>query len=313
MVGLRCLVALTAIAGGLGLPQGSPEPDPLQLGGLFDNDSSLAAMTDLQQRQCLPPRFDPSRELLVVAQCSQRPHCPGVPIDAAIYECLAKTTGLITSDKVNKAAYAAFIKSHSTDDRWTAEKQPLADMCLAAVNTSLTGGQQAVYLFSCWQWSLVLDCDLHEPAGRRSAEARCRRAAFLAGDCPLSPPAVLDQLPGVAAERSWSQCAAARPDGPAGAADRCRRLDEAAARLLACRLGQYTGSGGRLELGRLRADVSASPGAAELKQAALQLVDECGRRAGSHVDKFVDCWAKRGIMTCAVAEAAQRAGEYQPC
>ena len=217
-------------------------------------------------------------------------------------------------EKFDKEAYDAFIATHiSSDSQWMEERRLLGDVCLSALNASFTGGQQAVYLLTCLQWSLLLDCDLHEKDGESSGAASCRRAAFLAGDCPLSPPAMLLGLPGVASENSWEGCVSglSLPDSD-DRDEQCRQLDVAAVQLVSCRLQQYVGTSGQLDVDRLRSDVTASEGEQDVKDVMLHILEVCGGDAGS-VETFVDCWAMNGIMSCAASEATQRALRYESC
>ena len=217
-------------------------------------------------------------------------------------------------EEFDEEAYAAFLATHiSSDSEWLEEKRLLGDVCLSALNTSFTGGQQAVYLLTCLQWSLLIDCDLNEKEGESSADASCRRAAFLAGACPLSPPAMLLGLPGVASGSSWEGCVSSLslPDSE-DKDEQCRQLDVAAVQLVSCRLRQYVDTSGQLDVDRFRSDVSASEGEEDVKEVMLHILEVCGGDAGS-VETFVDCWAMKGIMSCAASEATQRALGYESC
>ncbi|XP_043193177.1 uncharacterized protein LOC122365754 [Amphibalanus amphitrite] len=195
---------------------------------MFVTDQIQPTFSLLKSRGCLPDDFNNSASKPAAPNCMNLVSdgdlpktCEGVPRLSLFYVCYAKSQGMLgdtptppTGDKLEEAI--AFLlaqmkgrkSKYTSDAGWIIKAYQIMDECAAQRAAGLSLPRAAVYSLTlhCLRWSWFVDCDRQqEERGELDAAGARRRAAFLCGQCPLSPASLRAVLES-ATSRTLQQC-----------------------------------------------------------------------------------------------------------
>ncbi|XP_043211736.1 uncharacterized protein LOC122376106 [Amphibalanus amphitrite] len=198
---------------------------------MFVTDQIQPTFSLLKSRGCLPDDFNNSASKPAAPNCMNLVNdgdlpktCEGVPRLSLFYVCYAKSQGMLgdtpippTGDKLKEAI--AFLLAqmkgrkakYTSDAGWIINAYHIMDECAAQRAAGLSLPRAAVYSLHCLRWSWFVDCDRQqEERGELDSAGASRRAAFLCGQCPLSPASLRAVLESATA-RTLEQCDTGAP------------------------------------------------------------------------------------------------------
>ncbi|KAF0300773.1 hypothetical protein FJT64_003282 [Amphibalanus amphitrite] len=190
------------------------------------------------------------------------------------------------------SAIEAAILGRSSDPEWQETTNLAVNSCQQNLQPGLSLSQASVYALLCIRWSLFADCDRQQQArGELDAAGEQRQAAFLQGDCPLSPQSLKDVLEAVTG-RTFEQCG----------------LDTAATyedvvNALHCLLENFQ-NGVNMDYDELKSAINAAltgPNAQQAQTLLEEITNKC--EANKKSDDFFNCWINLGALSCAYQEA----------